>query len=149
MFWETFKLIYLIGQNFVGQNFRWTKYFVEQNIRHQAVISTILSDFFLTFVLKYWTKFSTDKIFRRTKFSTQSRNFDNFCPTNFCAIRYVSPRSRRSTLHVNPITDQLTTNIREVENWIMYHESDDWTSHSLASLTTFEAIPLRWHPINM
>merc|ERR1719318_2557226 len=69
---------YLIGQNFVGQNFRRTKYFVGQNFLHQAEISTLLSDFCLTFVLKHWTKFSTDKIFRRTKLSTPSRNFDNF-----------------------------------------------------------------------
>ena len=40
-----------------GQNF------VEQNFRHQADILTLLSDFCLTFVSKYWTKFSTDKIF--------------------------------------------------------------------------------------
>ena len=104
---------YLIRQNFIGQNFRRTKYFVGQNFRHQAEISTLLSDFCLTFVLKHWTKFSTDKIFRRTKFSTPSRNFDNFvrflpdfcieisdkifdakskfrqlCLTNFCPIRY-------------------------------------------------------------
>ena len=83
MFWAyasiyEYKLLYLIGQNFVGQNFRWTKYFVGQNFRHQAQISTLLSDFCLTFVLKYWTKFSTDKIFRRTKFSTPSQNFDTF-----------------------------------------------------------------------
>ena len=55
-----------------------TKYFVGQNFRHQAEISTNLSNFCLTFVLKYWTKFSTDKIFRRTKFPTPSRNFDSF-----------------------------------------------------------------------
>ena len=56
-----------IGQNFVGQNFR-----------NQVEISTISSNFCLTFVLKYGTKFSTDKIFRRTKFSTPSQNFDTF-----------------------------------------------------------------------
>ena len=50
--------------------FRQTKYFVRQNFRHQAKNSTILSDSCLTFVLKYRTKFSTDKIFRRTKLST-------------------------------------------------------------------------------
>ena len=67
--------MYLIRQKFVGQNFRLTKYFVGQNFRHQAEISTVktkLTDFYLTFVLKYWTKFSTDKMFRRTKFSTPS-----------------------------------------------------------------------------
>ena len=63
---------YVIGQKFVGQNFRRTKYFGGQNFRHQAKISTLLSDFCLTFVSKYWTKFSTDKMFRRTKFSTPS-----------------------------------------------------------------------------
>ena len=63
---------YPIGQNFVGQNFRRSKYFVGQNFRHQAEISTVLSDFYLTIVLEYWTKFSTDKMFRRTKFSTPS-----------------------------------------------------------------------------
>ena len=73
-----FYFIYLIGQNFVGQNFRRTKYFVGQNFRHQAEISTLLSDLCLTFVLKHQTKFSTDKIFRLTKFLTPSRNFDNF-----------------------------------------------------------------------
>ena len=105
---------YLVGQNFVRQNFRQTKYFGGQNFRHQAEISTLLSHFCLTFVLKHWTKFSTDKIFRRTRFSTPSRNFDNFvwflpdfcfeildkifdtklkfrqfCPTKFCPIRYL------------------------------------------------------------
>ena len=57
----------------VGKNrtkFRRTK--------HRAEILTVLSDFYLTFVLKYWTKFSTDKMFRRTKFSTPSWNFDTF-----------------------------------------------------------------------
>ena len=39
---------YLIRQNLVGQNFRWTKFFVGQNFRHQAEISTILSDEFLS-----------------------------------------------------------------------------------------------------
>ena len=62
----------------IGQNFRLTKFFVGQKFRHQAEISTILSIFCLTFVLKYRTKFSTDKIFRRTKISTQSQKFDNF-----------------------------------------------------------------------
>ena len=57
---------YLIGQNFVGQNFR-----------HQAEISTTLFDFCLTFVSKYWKKFSTGKICRRKKYSTPSRNFDS------------------------------------------------------------------------
>ena len=70
--------IYLIGQKLVGQNFRQTKYFVGQNFRQQAEISTILSDFCLTFVLKYRTKFSTDKIFHRTKFSSPSQNLVNF-----------------------------------------------------------------------
>ena len=43
--------------------------------RHQAKMSTILSDFCLTFELKYWTKFSTDL---QTKFSTLGRHFNNF-----------------------------------------------------------------------
>ena len=71
-------LEYLIGQNFVGRNFCGTKFLVGQKFWHQVEISTILSDFWLTFVLKYWTKFSTDKMFRRTKFSTPSLNFDTF-----------------------------------------------------------------------
>ena len=70
---SSIQMNYLIGQNFVGQNFRRTKYFVGQNFRHQAEISPILSYFYLTFVLKYWTKFSTEKI---------------FCQ-NFCPIRYL------------------------------------------------------------
>ena len=73
--WITFGLPggeYLIGKNFVGQNFRRTKYFVGQNVRHQVEISTVLSDYYLTFVLKYRTKFLTDKTFSRTKFSTPS-----------------------------------------------------------------------------
>ena len=32
----------------IGQNFRRTKYFVGQNFRHQAKISTLLSDEFLS-----------------------------------------------------------------------------------------------------
>ena len=60
------------------------KMFDGQNFRHQAEISTLLSDFCLTFVLKHWTKFSTDKIF-----DTKSK-FRQFCPTNFCPIRYVN-----------------------------------------------------------
>ena len=39
---------YLIGQKFVGQNFRRTKHFDGQNFRHQDKISTILSDEFLS-----------------------------------------------------------------------------------------------------
>ena len=36
--------------------------------------------------IPYRTKFSSDKIFRRTKFSTPSRNFDNFVQflADFC-----------------------------------------------------------------
>ena len=52
--------------------FRRTKYFVGQNFRHQTKISTILFDFCQTFVLKYWTKFSTDKMFHGTKLLTPS-----------------------------------------------------------------------------
>ena len=48
---------------FGGQNFCQTKYFGGQNFRHQDKISTMLTDFSLTFVLKSWAKFSTDKIF--------------------------------------------------------------------------------------
>ena len=48
------------------------KFFVGQNFRHQAEISTILSDFCMNFVLKHWTKFSTDTTFSWTKFSTLS-----------------------------------------------------------------------------
>ena len=55
------RMYYLIGQNFV-----------EQTFRHRAEILTILFDLCLTFALKYWTKYSTDKMFRRTKFSTTS-----------------------------------------------------------------------------
>ena len=44
----------------IGQHFRRTNFFLGQNFRHQAEISTILSDFCLPFVLKYWTKSSTD-----------------------------------------------------------------------------------------
>ena len=63
--------------------FRRAKYFIGHNFRQQAEIST---NFCLTFVSKYCTKFSTDKIFRRTKFSTPSRNFDSFVRflTDFC-----------------------------------------------------------------
>ena len=32
---QNFKGNYLIGLNFVGQNFRRTKFFVGQNLRHQ------------------------------------------------------------------------------------------------------------------
>ena len=62
------------------------KIFDGQNFRHQAEISTVLSDFCLTFVLNYWTKFSTDKMFRRTKFLTPSWNFDTFVRflSDFC-----------------------------------------------------------------
>merc|ERR1719505_389315 len=82
---------YLIGQNFVGQNFRWTKYFVGQNFRHQAEISTVLSDFCLTFVLKYWTKFSTDKISSDKIFDGQNISSDKIFDTKpkfrqFCPI---------------------------------------------------------------
>ena len=114
--------VYLIGQNFVGQNFRRTKCFVGQNFRYQAEILTILSDFCLTFVLKYWTKFSTDKIFdtklkfrhfctifawllywnigqnfRRTKFFVGGNfrhrvEISKIFPTNFCPIRYLKIR---------------------------------------------------------
>ena len=65
---------------FDGQNM----YFIGQNFRHQAEISTVLSDFCLNFVLKHWTKSSTDKTFD-TKLK-----FRHFCPTNFCPIRYVT-----------------------------------------------------------
>ena len=70
----------------IGQNFQRTKHFVGQNFRHHAEISTLLSDFCPTFKSNYWTKFSTDKSFRRTKFSTPSRNFDTFVRflPNFC-----------------------------------------------------------------
>ena len=36
-------MIYLIGQNLVGQNFRLTKFFVGQNFRYHVKISSILS----------------------------------------------------------------------------------------------------------
>ena len=35
--------VYLIGQYFGGQNFRWTKFFGGQNFRHQFEISAVLS----------------------------------------------------------------------------------------------------------
>ena len=35
---------YLLGQNFGGQNFRWTKFFGGLNFRHQVQISAVLSD---------------------------------------------------------------------------------------------------------
>ena len=60
---------------------RWPWYLIGQKFRHQAEISTLLSNFCLTFVFKYWTKFSTDKIFD-TKLK-----FRHFCPTNFCPMR--------------------------------------------------------------
>ena len=62
----------------IGQYFRRTKCFVGQNFWHKAEILTILSDFYLTFLLKYWTKFLKDKTCRQTKFSTLAQNFDNF-----------------------------------------------------------------------
>ena len=42
------KLFKKFGQRFVGQNFRQTKFFFGQNFRHQAKISSILSDEFLS-----------------------------------------------------------------------------------------------------
>ena len=54
-FGQIFGHKYLNGQNLVRQNFL-----------HHAEIATNLSDFCLTFVLKYWTEFSKP-----------SRNFDN------------------------------------------------------------------------
>ena len=68
------------------------KYLIGQNFRHQAQILTLLSDFCLTFVLKYWTKFSTDKIF------DTKPNFRQFCPTKFCPIRYPYKFQRRSLM---------------------------------------------------
>ena len=68
------RKIYLIGQKFVRKNFRRTKYFVGQNFRHQGEISTLMSNFCLTFLLKHWTKFSTNKIF-----DTKPK-FRQFCP---------------------------------------------------------------------
>ena len=51
--------------------FRLTKYFVGKSFRHQVKISTILSDFSPTFVLKYWTKFFVGQNFRhQVKIST-------------------------------------------------------------------------------
>ena len=38
------KILYLIWQNNVGQNFRRTKFFVGQNFRHHRKISSLLSD---------------------------------------------------------------------------------------------------------
>ena len=39
-----FPTVYLIGQNFGGQNFRRTKFFGGQYFRHQVEISAVLSD---------------------------------------------------------------------------------------------------------
>ena len=58
---------YLIEQNFVGQHFCRTKYFVWQNFRHWAKILTILSNFAW---LLYW---NIGQNFRRTKFLTPSQ----------------------------------------------------------------------------
>ena len=89
------------------------------------------------YLLPYRTKFSTDKIFRWTKFSTPSRNFDSFvrflpdfcieilvnifdrqnfssdrifatklkfwqfCPMNFCTIRYIKSHVKSFTMFFN------------------------------------------------
>ena len=86
----------------------------------QVISKKIAELFNIPYGTKFrWTKFSTDKIFLRTKFSTPSRNFDSFvrflpdfcieildkifvrqnfrhqaeistfCPMNFCPIRYL------------------------------------------------------------
>ena len=99
--------------------FHRTKYFVGQNFRHKAEISTILSDFAW---LLYWnigqyfrqTKYFVWQNIRHqaeistilsdfyltfvlkywTKFLTEKifrrTKFRHFCPTNFCPIRYIS-----------------------------------------------------------
>ena len=36
-------MLYIIGQNFAGQNFRRIKYFAGQKFRHQAEISPLMS----------------------------------------------------------------------------------------------------------
>ena len=46
----------------IGQNFRRTKFFVGQNFRHQAEISTILSDEFLSDKVCYWQSNIVDEI---------------------------------------------------------------------------------------
>ena len=111
--------VYLIGQNFGGQNFRRTKFFGGQNFRHQVEISAVLSaeifssvsyfpiqftrkmSFNMRFILIWHVldfsgqNISADKIFSGQKFSADKifvskSDFRQFCPTKFCPIRYVS-----------------------------------------------------------
>ena len=76
---------YLIGQNFVGQKFRRTKFFVGQNFRHLAKISSLLSDEIAS------EAFSSDKIFVTSQkncsrpFNFRAPFLREFDPSNFRA----------------------------------------------------------------
>ena len=105
---------YLIGQKFGGQKIRRTKFFGGQNFRHQLEISAILSKTVLTRNLCFCflrcqnkdrqctethimiggQKISADKNFGGQNFSADKifgakPNFRQFCPPNFCPIRYI------------------------------------------------------------
>ena len=76
----------------MGQNFRRTKFFVGQNFRHLAKISSLLSENMINSIV---LRIFFDKIFIGQKFSSDkifdtSETFRHFCPTKFCPIKYTS-----------------------------------------------------------
>ena len=66
------------------KKFHQTKFSVGQNFRHQAEISSILSDFCLAIVLAYWTKFSVGQ------YLLIKLNFRQFCSRNFLSDKVPS-----------------------------------------------------------
>ena len=75
-----YKRHYLIGQNFGGQNFRWTKFFGGQYFRHEAWFSALLSaeiicplifcqKFYLTiiFFLAYFLRYMSRPSYQKNK----------------------------------------------------------------------------------
>ena len=91
----------------VGQNFSSDKIFITiRNFRHFRPTQKFLSienfvlflksrqwalnrSFTVTFKKNFLTKFSSDQIFRRTKFWSPPKKFITYCLTKFSPIRYV------------------------------------------------------------
>ena len=87
---QTNECTYLIGLNFVGQNFRHfpsTKKFCQLEISYyfkNLGNGRLIDHLRWHFKKNFWTKCSC-----RTKFFVTSKKFCHFCPTKFSPIRYV------------------------------------------------------------